>query len=138
MTILQDHYDQELGNPEQVTTLLRDWLNSLDEIARDKEHLFVIYLGASSSIRAIDVVSIGTSEATIAHPREVFRRAISLGAVEVVLAHNHTGRRSEPSTEDLRLTRSLKKAGQIIGISVVDSIIFTDNDYFSFSQEELI
>lgn len=132
MTILHDKYNEELDDPKKVAPMLREWLATRDEFDREKEHLFAMHLGARYAIRAIEVVTMGIADATIAHPRELFRRAIALGSVYLVIAHNHTSGKCEPSPHDLKETARLVKAGKIIGIPLLDHIIFTDTDYYSF------
>jgi DNA repair protein RadC len=96
-----------------------------------KEHLRGIYLNAHYQIIYDETISIGTVDANIVHPREVFRPAISYGAVAVILVHNHPSGILEPSDEDVRMTRQISEAGKLIGIELVDHIIVTKDGFVS-------
>ena len=86
----------------------------------------------------IEVVSIGVINASIAHPREVFRRAIVEGATSIFVAHNHPSNNPDPSDADIVITRKLREAGEIIGIKLVDHIIFTHTNYQSLRAISLL
>ena len=90
-----------------------------------KEHFIVLYLNARNQLLYKEAVSIGTLTASLVHPREVFYPAIKLNASSIIILHNHPSGGIEPSTADLELTNRLKMAGEIIGISLTDHIIFT-------------
>jgi len=96
-----------------------------------KEHLRGIYLNAHYQIIYDETISIGTVDANIVHPREVFRPAISYGAVAVILVHNHPSGVLKPSDEDARITRQIAEAGKLIGIELVDHIIITKDGFVS-------
>jgi DNA repair protein RadC len=116
---------------KEVAEILQRLLCLEDEIDQEKEHFYAIHLDTRSRIKMIEVVSIGIVNASIVHPREIFRRAIIEGAFSIVIAHNHPSGAVEPSDADIQITEKLKKAGEIIGIRVVDHIIFTHNSYQS-------
>ncbi len=90
-----------------------------------KEHFRGLYLNSHNRIIHDEVISIGTLNANIVHPREVFRPAIEYSAVAVVLAHNHPSGSVTPSEQDLEVTEQLIKAGKIIGINVLDHVIIS-------------
>jgi len=83
-------------------------------------------------------VSIGTLNASLVHPREVFSEAISANAASVIFAHNHPSGDTEPSSDDLLITKRLVEAGKIMGIEVADHIVVTQNTFFSFKDKGLI
>jgi len=83
-------------------------------------------------------VSIGTLNANLVHPREVFKEAIDSRAASVILVHNHPSGDPEPSEDDLEITKRIVEAGKIIGIDVLDHIIITKNKVFSFKEKKLI
>jgi DNA repair protein RadC len=83
----------------------------------------VLLLNAKNGLMNRIMVTLGLADSASAHPREVFRSAISEGALALVLVHNHPSGDTTPSSEDLRLTRQLIEAGKIIGISVMDHVI---------------
>ncbi len=98
-----------------------------------KEQLRGIYLDTHNRVIHDEVISIGTINTNIVHPREVFRPALEYGAVAVVLAHNHPSGISTPSTADLEITKQLVHAGKIIGIHVLDHVVITKEGFESIN-----
>ena len=96
-----------------------------------KEQLRGIYLDTHNRVIHDEVISIGTINTNIVHPREVFRPALEYGAVAVVLAHNHPSGVSSPSTADIEVTKQLVSAGKIIGINVLDHVVITKEGFQS-------
>lgn len=95
-----------------------------------KEQLRGLYLDTHNRVIHQEVISIGTINSNIVHPREVFRPALEYGAAAVVLAHNHPSGVSTPSLADIEITKQLVQAGKIIGIHLLDHVVIT-NDGFS-------
>jgi DNA repair protein RadC len=89
----------------------------------DREGFAVIHLSTRHAVISSEVVSIGSLNASIVHPREVFKGAILANACAVILAHNHPSGDCEPSDEDRTITRRLVQAGEILGIAVLDHVI---------------
>jgi DNA repair protein RadC len=81
---------------------------------------------------AVELVSLGVVNSALVHPRETFRRAISEGACSIILAHNHPSGDVAPSDEDVTMTRTMHEAGKILGIEVVDHLVFSWKRYYSF------
>ncbi len=96
-----------------------------------KEHLRGLYLNSHNRIIHDEIISIGTINTNIVHPREVFRPAIEYSAAAVVLAHNHPSGNVMPSTQDIEITEQLIKAGKILGINVLDHVIITKDNFAS-------
>lgn len=96
-----------------------------------KEHLRGIYLNAHYKVIHDEVISIGTVDTNLVHPREVFKPAIEYSAAAVILVHNHPSGDAEPSENDILVTEKLVKAGKILGIDLIDHIIVTRGDFFS-------
>jgi len=93
-------------------------------IAHDARELYVaLYLDARNQPIGWRIVSMGTATASLVHPRETFQPAIMLGAVSVILAHNHPSGDPDPSAEDRDVTRRLARAGQILGVTVLDHFV---------------
>jgi len=103
-----------------------------------KEHFLALYLNARNVIIHEETVSIGSLNASIVHPREVFRPAITRSAAAVILVHNHPSGDVTPSQEDLNLTARLVEAGRLLGIDVLDHLIIAENRYLSFRSESYI
>ncbi len=112
-----------IKGPADVGHHLRKLLRKEDSLSREREHFWVIILNTRNRIRFVELVSLGTLNASLVHPREVFRRAIKAGASSLILAHSHPSGDTEPSNDDITLTRRLSEAGKIIGIDVLDHII---------------
>ncbi|MDQ5893558.1 MAG: repair protein RadC [Patescibacteria group bacterium] len=98
-----------------------------------KEHLRGLYLNSHNRIIHDEVISIGTINTSIIHPREVFRPAIEFNAVAIVLAHNHPSNIATPSAQDIEITQQLIQAGKVLGISILDHVIITQSTYASIS-----
>ncbi len=103
-----------------------------------REHFLALYLNARNVIIHEETVSIGSLNASIVHPREVFRPAITRSAAAVILVHNHPSGDVTPSQEDLNLTSRLVEAGLLLGIEVLDHLIIAENRYLSFRSESYI
>lgn len=103
----------------------------------NKEHFVILYLNTRNDL-IVNNVSIGTLNASLVHPREVFKGAVHAHAAQVIVAHNHPSGNTEPSEDDLTLTKRLVEAGKILGIEVIDHIIVTNNAYLSFKEKKLI
>ena len=100
----------------------------------DREKFVVVHLNARNMIISYEVVSIGTLNASMAHPREVFKAAILNNAASIMLIHNHPSGDLEPTGDDVLLTARLKKAGEILGIEVLDHIIASSKGYKSLKE----
>ena len=123
-----------LDSPRAVADLLREEVR-----AYEVEKFFVLLLNTKNELMRMPVeVTSGTLNASLVHAREVFRRAVKEGAAAVLLAHNHPSGNSEPSQEDLAITKQLTEAGKILGIPVYDHIIFTDSSFTSFAERGLM
>lgn len=121
----------ELTKPEEAVKAARAKLTD-----RRKEHFIAFYLDARSRVVHSEVVSIGTVDSTLVHPREVFRPAIAKSASGVITLHNHPSGIVEPSDSDIEIHRRLRDAGRIIGIRLVDSIVFSSRGAFhSFASD---
>ena len=103
-----------------------------------KEHFLAVTLNGGHNIIQIHVVSIGTTNSAVAHPREVFCEAIKENASAIILCHNHPSGQVEPSEEDIDCTKKLLEASEIIGIPVLDHIIIDCSSYFSFLENGLL
>jgi len=99
---------------------------------RTKEHFFTVLLDTKNKVIKIEEVSVGILDATIIHPREIFKEAIKSSASRIVLVHNHPSGDPSPSEEDLQITRKLIDVGELIGIEVLDHVIIGHNTYYSY------
>jgi DNA repair protein RadC len=102
---------------------------------RPVEQFGVMLLDTKHRVLRTTVLSIGTLDASVVHPREVFREATLAGAAALVLFHNHPSGDPHPSEEDVKLTERLVAAGMLMGIYVIDHVILADVQYYSFSEQ---
>lgn len=102
-----------------------------------KEYFKVLMLNTKVEVIAEDTVAIGNLNSSVIHPREIFSKAIKNSSASMILVHNHPSGNPQPSTEDLLITNRLVKAGEIIGIKILDHIIVGDGVYVSLKSEGL-
>jgi len=121
-----------LKSPEDVAAVVKSKLKG-----KKKEHFWVICLDTRNRLINCKPVSVGSLDTSIVHPREVFKEAVSSSAASVIFVHNHPSGDPEPSKEDVELTKRLAKAGEIIGIDVLDHIIVCDKSYLSLKAKGL-
>lgn len=133
-------YDKSISitNPQDISKILQAWLKTVDAVEKEKEHFFVVSLNVRSKIKNIDLVSVGMVDGVLVHPREVFRRAILEASTQILVAHNHPSGVCIPSEEDIRVTERLRQTGDIVGISLVDHIVFAESDFYSFADNRLL
>ncbi|MCC6348390.1 MAG: DNA repair protein RadC [Candidatus Eisenbacteria bacterium] len=122
-----------IRGPEDVTKLFGRRLTK-----HAREHFLVVLLNARHEVDAVETVSIGSLNASIVHPREVFKPAILASAASVVLVHNHPSGDPEPSEEDLAITKRLVEVGELLGIGVLDHVIVASRGVVSFRARQLL
>lgn len=123
------HPVSRVSSPSDIFMKIRHFANSRHEL------FIVISLNGNNEIMKIRTVSQGTVNRTIVHPRDVFRGAVKDLAIGIVAAHNHPSGNLTPSEEDFKVTERLKSAGKLMGIELLDHIIFTESDFFSFLEQ---
>ncbi|MEW6070096.1 MAG: DNA repair protein RadC [Candidatus Thermoplasmatota archaeon] len=119
--------------PQDVANLLMPEMRYLK-----KEIFKVLYLDTKNRLLKNDVISVGSLNANVVHPREVFKSAISESAASIILVHNHPSGDPTPSKDDIELTKRLIETGEIIGISVIDHVIIGDGKFVSLKEEKLV
>ena len=102
-----------------------------------QEHFVILFLDSRNNLIKHDI-TIGTVNASLVHPREVFKEAIKASAAQIIIAHNHPSGELEPSSEDIAITRRLDEASRIFNIELLDHIIVTKDDFFSLKEKNLI
>lgn len=115
--------------PEDLTAVLRDEFRGLD-----RERFIALYLDARHRVRALETISIGSLNASLVHPREVFKPAIAMSAAAVIVAHNHPSGDPRPSGDDLELTGRLDRCGELLGIALLDHLVIGDADITSIRE----
>jgi len=137
---MSERYSKE-QIPKKITLnnseIVAEYLKKL--IGREKkEHFVMLSLDSRNNLIKTSNISIGSLNASIVHPREVFKEAIQVSAAQIVIAHNHPSGNSEASPEDVALTRRLGDAARIFSIELLDHIIVTQNDFSSLREKGLI
>jgi len=103
----------------------------------DREQFVCCHLDVKNRLISREVVSVGHLSSALVHPREVFKAAILANAASVALAHNHPSGSTEPSREDIEITRRLFKAGELLGIPVLDHVVITATSHCSIAERGL-
>ena len=124
--------------PTDAAKVLQDLLAREDPIDQDKEHFYAVHLDTRNRVTLVELVSIGTVNASLVHPRELFRRAVQECSVSIIIAHDHPSGETQPSDEDIVMTGRLREAGRVLEISILDHIIFSPESYTSFREEGII
>lgn len=127
------HEKTKVNSPIILVNLLMDEMRFLKQ-----EHFNIAILDTKNQIIAIENISIGTLNASIVHPRDVFNVAIKRSANSIILIHNHPSGDPQPSNEDINITHRLVEVGDLLGIKVLDHVIIGDNKYISFKEKNLI
>ena len=130
--LLKDKKAEIYLKPKEIWEELKDLRD------HKKEHFVIFYLDSRNQEIKREIISVGSLNANLVHPREVFEPAVRHLAAQVILAHNHPSGDPEPSEDDLEITKRLTESGKILGIEVVDHIIVVKNGFLSFKEKNLI
>jgi DNA repair protein RadC len=127
---------------EGLLPTVRTPQDAVDQVAAirtyRKENFVLLCLDARNQLIHKETVSVGTLNASLVHPREVFQIALARSAASVILAHNHPSGDTSPSEEDVEITRRMAKAGQIMGIEVLDHLIVSGRGHTSLKEAGLL
>jgi DNA repair protein RadC len=126
-----------VGGSAQVAKVFVDVLQSEDAVDQAKEHFYVMHLDTRSRVNMVELVTVGILTSSIVHPRETFRRAVMQGSACIIVGHNHPSGEADPSAEDIKVTKVLFDAGKLLGIDMLDHIIFSPNAFFSFRDDRI-
>lgn len=99
--------------------------------SESREHFVALYLDARHAVIGFQTVSVGTANASLVHPREVFQPAIAVGACALIVAHNHPTGNPEPSPEDQTITERLAECGKLLGVKLLDSLVIGSDSTIS-------
>ena len=130
--LLQNKKSTLILSPQDVWGELKDIRDN------KKEHFVVFFLDSRSQEIKREVISIGSLNANLVHPREVFEPAIAASAAQIIVAHNHPAGNPSPSQEDLDITKQLVNGGKILGIELSDHVIVSKTNFFSFKEHKLL
>ena len=109
---------KKIDNAEKANEILKKMV-----LDYNREHFIVLHLNARNIATSAHIISIGTLNSTLVHPREVFFKAVREKSTYLIVAHNHPSGETEPSEADILLTERLKKAGELMGIEIMDHLI---------------
>ena len=122
-----------LQSPESIASYY------MERMRHEAQEILVLAMFDSKSMLIGEkVISVGTSNAALISPREIYRTALQEQAVYIVILHNHPSGNPEPSREDVQVTRKIKQSGEILDILLMDHIIIGDNRYFSFREQDIL
>ena len=127
--------DTRISKPQDLV----DVLNLVCRINNNTEEVMLLLtLNTKNVITGWFEVSRGSIDASIVHPREIFKRALTNNATNIVVAHNHPSGDPNPSKEDINITNRLKECGKLLGINLIDHIIIGDEKYVSLKEKGII
>jgi DNA repair protein RadC len=132
VSCLKAEKSKAINSAKDAANLLMPELSNLK-----KEYFLGLFLDSRKKIIKKEVLSIGSLDSSIVHPREIFKTALEESAAAVIIANNHPSGDPEPSEEDIIISKQIAKAGSIIGIDVLDHIIIGDNKYVSLKEDKL-
>ena len=124
------HKEGIVSSSSWVGQYLQEELSNLNQ-----ENVVALYLNTKNEIIKKDTIFIGSLNSSVAHPREIFNRAISYSAARIIMAHNHPSGNVDPSEADLSFTRRMIEAGDLLGIEVLDHFIIGEDCYLSLREE---
>ena len=125
----------------------RPKISSMDDVVKtvkpmiadpNKEFFMALYLNTKNGVLKQEIISIGSLNANVVHPREVFRTACMISASSIIVAHNHPSGDPTPSREDIEITKKLCEAGKMMGIEVLDHVIIGYDRNYGFKESGLI
>lgn len=121
--------DRRIKSSRDARTILIDYIGDAD-----RENFIGLYLNTKNEPVAIQIISIGSLNAAVIHPRECFKTAYLCNAASVIFCHNHPSGDTTPSPEDRKVADRLVKCGDLLGIDVLDFCIVSNNDMLSFRE----
>jgi DNA repair protein RadC len=133
LPLVREATSARIRTPEEITLMFGDLANLAQET------LQVVTLDGKNKVLNRHIITLGIADASLAHPREVFRAAITDGAIAIVLVHNHPSGDNTPSAEDVRVTRQIVESGKILDVRVLDSVIIgrdSDGKAIGYSMRE--
>lgn len=122
-----------IKTPLDVHNLLKDKMRYYD-----REYFKAVLLDTKHQVISVDIISIGSLDASLVHPRELFKNSIKKSAAAIILAHNHPSGDPTPSGEDMEVTRRLVKAGDIVGIQILDHVIIGKGGFVSLKEKGIL
>lgn len=125
--------NRRISSPNEALEVFKTLLEN-----SDREKLVVCCLNTKNEPTNLSIVSVGSLNSSVVHPREVFKTAVMSNAASIIVAHNHPSGDTTPSKEDINITERLKKSGEIIGVPLLDHLIVGNNTYLSLKEDGYI
>lgn len=125
--------NKKITSPSEVAEIFIPLLR--DEV---KEKFIVVCLNTANKIIKYETISVGNLNSSVVHPREVFKVAIDNNSANIILLHNHPSGNTEPSTEDIKVTKKMIEAGKVLDINVLDHLIVAGNSFKSLVEQRII
>lgn len=119
-----------IRTPDDAATLLMSDMTNLKQ-----EHFVVLYLNVKNQVIHKQTIFMGSLNASIVHPREIFREAVKRSAASIICAHNHPSGNPTPSSEDIDVTKRIQHAGEVLGIELLDHVIIGDHQFISLKEK---
>lgn len=133
LATLKPNKKEKITTAEEIYHLFRTKVINLKQ-----EKLFAVFLNTKNEIIGKEVIFIGTQNKSITHPREIFNAAIKYSAVKLILVHNHPTGDVMPSKEDITFTKNIQKIGEMLQIPLIDHLVISENDFFSFFDHHML
>jgi len=127
-----------IGSPEDIYSIMQQILLRENRVGREKEHFWVIGLSVINKISYIELVSLGSISAAIVTPLEVFNLAVRKKSPRIILVHNHPSGSLKPSSTDKEITKNIAAGAKTLTIDVLDHLIISEENYFSFAESHLL
>ncbi|WP_419764638.1 MAG: RadC family protein [Arcobacter sp.] len=129
---LIDTQNYKINSAQDVYEELKPYKN------KRQEYFLSLYLDGANNLIETKIITIGTLNQSLVHPREVFSHAIEKRCASIIVAHNHPSGILKPSSEDINVTQRLKESGKILGIELLDHVIFTNDGFVSLKEEGVL
>ena len=130
--MIKEATEEKLNSPEKIYRFMQS------EAKIDRECVWVLHLNTRLKLIEKELVSMGTIDTALVHPREVFKKAILNGSSSIIVIHNHPSGNPTPTEEDERIAKKLKQSGEILGIPLEDFIVISSKGYTSFAEEGIL
>ena len=125
--------EKQVDSPRKVFNLLNNYLKF-----KDQEVLMLLTLDTKNNVTHIIELFKGSLDSAVVHPREIFKYALKYSSKSIIIAHQHPGGDTNPSREDVNISKRIKEAGNILGIKLADSLVISNNKYTSMLEKGLI
>lgn len=129
---------RSLGKHPHILPIINSPESALDQLTdirnQKKEHFIALYLNARNELIHKETISVGILTRSLVHPREVFAPALTHSAASVLVSHNHPSGDTEPSEDDIAITKRLNQAAELLGLALFDHLILTSTSHYSFRQ----